>query len=95
MKITQKIEAVTIKEIVGGVVCNHCGMTFNAKTHGPFWEDFVHSFKAGFGYGSSQMDGESMYFDLCENCLLTFTASFVVKPVIKNYLKGSKEEFPS
>jgi hypothetical protein len=61
-------------------ICNKCGLTLDNETQYGLeeWQaDFIHKFKVSFGYGSLR-DGESVDFDLCENCLEELFKSFKI-----------------
>ena len=67
------------------VVCNKCGMTYDEETSEFGYEewqwDTIHAFKVEFGYGSGH-DMERWSFDLCEDCLEEFFATFKIKPYV-------------
>jgi hypothetical protein len=72
------------------VKCNQCGKEFsNAEEE--FYDseeivpDVVHQFKISFGYGS-KFDGNSIQFDLCDECLEKLKNSFVVPTKIERWI---------
>ena len=76
----------TVKELAA-LTCNKCGCKK------PIYDDSLESlsdlhefqsFMFSFGYGS-KFDEQVWEFDLCENCLEDFVATFAIKPEIKNF----------
>jgi hypothetical protein len=76
----EKIERETT--IVDDILCNKCGKS-TKHGNGKFSSFEGCRLKAGFGYGSIK-DGDYEHFDLCDQCYVDFTKSFVLPPTTDN-----------
>jgi hypothetical protein len=71
----------TVKTIVlelDRVYCNKCGNEIEDPAYG------INEFEVSFGYGSSH-DGETYSWELCNECVLEFVATFKIKEGVSGF----------
>ena len=62
------------------IICNRCKtQMLPSNDHDHYSQNFNHSMRANFGYGSKH-DMDDWKWDVCENCLLEWAATFEIEP---------------
>jgi len=69
-------KALTENETAEKIVCNCCGKEIDKNAHG-YFSDYIHIEKQ-WGY-TSENDGKTDNFDICEKCWLNITEKFMIK----------------
>jgi hypothetical protein len=68
------------------ISCNRCGHEMDCENNNyeEFMTDMIHKFTVTFGY-ASDLDTQTWYFDLCENCLKEIVATFKIPHEVDNW----------
>jgi len=74
MRITESIEKKVVVEEITAIMCDKCANFTDLD-----YANSVQHIEISFGYGS-RYDGETLSFDLCEDCLMEFVNKFKIEP---------------
>lgn len=83
MKWKEQIQETRVVYKTLKVICDKCGKEAVVEDGMAF--PYMHDVKFSVGYGSDY-DGDTIQFDLCDECLTEFMKSFKHKPDIKNWM---------
>ena len=84
MKDIEKVQEFKFSYKIKKILCDKCGKEGFIDNNGMIFP-YMHNIEFSVGYGSDY-DGDTIQFDLCDECLTEFMKSFKHKPDIKNWM---------